>query len=60
MFPFQEKLSNFYIATQQNWTETLQEKERNYPLHVTAGYKAMKLWRMKVCQNSGQNHNAHA
>ena len=39
MFPYQEKLSNFNISTRQSWaspTETLQEKKRNDPFHVTS------------------------
>ena len=28
-------------------------KGKNDPLHVTLGYKVMKLWAMKVCQNPG-------
>ena len=55
---FLEKLPNFYVSTLQNWTspiQTMQEKGKNDPLHVTLGCKLMKLWSMKVCQN-----HAHA
>ena len=63
MFLYQEKLSNLNISVGQNWTSpivTLQEKENNEALHVTVGWKIMKLWPMKVCQNPGSNHNVNA
>ena len=63
MFLIKKKLSDFNISTRLNWTsptETLQEKEKNDPLHVIVGCKVMKLLPRKVCQNPCQNHNAHA